>query len=207
MNKTYEYKTKWFNYKIRNIGIFAIFFLIYSIYNYLTTKSNLYIVPIIICIYIIWEDFISLSNPKTVTITDESITFGAFGKFHTYKWNEIKKFQIKEFVSSRKMYIRINEAGLLKGRYWVNCYFMNDTDELYMWLRDKEYELDPNSLKAQARRSNEADFEERKRKASEKKALKEKQEQEKKEKRLAKKNAILAKLSNKEENSAEEKGE
>ena len=170
MNKTYEYKTKWFNYRIRDIGIFAILFLLYSIYNFVTTQSILFIVPIIICVYIIWEDFISLSNPKTVTITDDSITFGAFGKFHTYKWSEIKRFTIKEFISSRKMYIRINDAGLLKGRYWVNCYFMNDCDEIYMWLRDKEYELDPNSLKAQARRTNEAAFEERKQKAEEKKA-------------------------------------
>lgn len=193
MNKTYEYKTKFYNYKVRDIGIFAIFFLFYSIFNVFRYQSYLYCVPIIICIYIIWEDFISLSNPKTVTITDDSITFGAFGKFHTYKWNEIKKFQIKEFISSRKMYIRINNAGLLRGRYWVNCYFMNDCDELYMWLRDKEYELDPNSLKAQARRSNEADFEERKRKAQEKKELKEKKRKEKAEQRALKKNKLFGK--------------
>lgn len=180
MNKTYEYKTKFFNYKIRDIGIFAILFLFYSIYNLVSTKNSFFSVPIIICIYIIWEDFISLSNPKTVTITDDSITFGAFGKFHTYKWSEIKKFQIKEFISSRKMYIRINEAGLFKGRYWVNCYFMNDCDEIYMYLRDKEYELNPNSLKSIARRTNEADFEERKKKAEEKKKQKEKEKEEKK---------------------------
>lgn len=197
MNKTYEYKTKFFNYKIRNIGIFAIFFLLYSIYNYITTKSVLFIVPIIICIYIIWEDFISLSNPKTVTITDDSITFGAFGKFHTYKWTEIKKFQIKEFVTARKMYIRINDAGLLKGRYWVNCYFMNDCDEIYLFLRNKEYEIHPNSLKSIARRTNEEDFEERKKKAEEKKRLKQKKKEEKQKRKLAKKEAKLNKENNK----------
>ena len=129
--------------------------------NLLTTNNPLYFAPIIICIYIIWEDFVSISNPSEVTITDESITFGAFGRKHTFLWSEIKLFTIKEFVSSRKMFIRINDAGLLKGRYWVNCYFFVDGEELYMWLRDKEYALHPNSLKAQARRSNEKDYEER----------------------------------------------
>ena len=195
MNKTYEYKTKKYNYKITYIGIFAIFFLIYSIYNFATTQKAIYLAPIIICIYIIWEDFISNSNPKIVTITDDSISFSSFGRTHTYRWNDIKRFQIKEFITARKMFIRINGGGLLSGRYWVNCYYMNDCDELYLYLRDKEYEIDPYSLKSQARRSNEADFEKRKKKAEEKAKLKEQKEKEKAERKAAKK---LAKKGKKE---------
>jgi len=188
MDKIYEYKTKQYNYKIRNIGLFAIFFLIYSIIRFV--KSNLqiiYLVPIIVCIYIIWEDFISLSNPKIVHITDEFISFKQFSRTHTYYWKDIKRFSIKEFMSARKMYIRINDDNIFKGRYWVNCYFMNDTDEIYMWLRNKEMELNPNSVKTRSIISNQEEFEKRQKARAEKQAKKEKEKQEKKAAKEAKK--------------------
>ena len=177
MDKIYEYQTKQYNYKIRDIGIFAILYLIFSIYKYVQDYTKyVYLIPIIICIYIIWEDFISLSNPKIIHITDDYISFEAFNKKHLYKWEDIKKFKIKEFSTAKKMYIRINDDTLLKGRYWINCFYMNDRDELYMWLRNKEMELNPNSIKTQTIKANEEDFIKR----QELKAEKERKKQENK---------------------------
>ena len=39
--------------------------------------------------------------------------------------------------------------------------YFNDTDELYTFLRDKEYEIHPDTMKAIARRTNEEDFKKR----------------------------------------------
>ena len=178
MNKTYYYKPKFFRYKVTYIGIFAIFFLLYSIYNLFVNQNIIYSLPIIICAYIIMEDFVTISNPSSVTITDESITFSAYGRSHKFLWNEMRSFTIKEFISSRKMFIRINGGGIFSGRYWLSCLYFLDGEELYMWLRDKEYLMNPNSLKSQARRSNEKDFAQRQVKNAEKQAAREKKQQE-----------------------------
>ena len=49
MDKIYEYQTKQYNYKIRDIGIFAILYLIFSIYKYVQDYTKyVYLIPIII---------------------------------------------------------------------------------------------------------------------------------------------------------------
>lgn len=138
---------------------------------YLSGKSlfTIWIVGLVVSFYSAWEIFVSGSNPSKVTIDDYSITFTSYGKDHRYEWNEINKLQVKEFIGARKLFVRINDPGFLKGRYWVNCYYSNDTDELYKYIVDREYNLHPNTLKSQARANGEKDLAERKRKAQAKK--------------------------------------
>ena len=48
------------------------------------------------------------------------------------------------------MYVRFNDAGIFKGRYWLQTRRFSDGDELFMKMLNKEFEINPNSLKSQA---------------------------------------------------------
>ena len=59
-------------------------------------------------------------------------------------------------ATSKKIYLRINkdDNSLLKGRYWIDCLYFNDSDELFMYFVNKEDEIHPDTIKAYAHRSN-----------------------------------------------------
>jgi len=152
--KRYVYDNKIFNVRVTAAGIIGLVVGLFSIYRLLTPGTNtiLYLLILLVCVYTFWETFVSLSNPKEVQISDEGITFKAYNKEHHYAWSDIKDFHLKEFIHARKLYLTINKPTLFRGKYWVNCYYMNDTDEIFIYLLKKECEIHPNSLKAQSRK-------------------------------------------------------
>lgn len=159
VQKTYTYKEKIYNRKVKFTGAYAGAIFLIAAFYFLFRSMNFLLIPVmIVCFYTYWETYVSLANPQEVIVDDRAITFRGVGKEHTFLWKDIYRFQCKEFVQARKIFLRINEASMTKGRYWINCYYFNDCDELYMFLRDKEYEIHPDSIKSYARRSNEEDL-------------------------------------------------
>ena len=134
--------------------------------------------------YTYWETYVSISNPQDVVITKDSITFSGCDQVHTFLWKDIKSFRCKEFYSAKKIFLRINRTSLTKGRYWIACAQFNDSDELFQFLLDKEYELHPTAMKAVARRTNEDSFKQRQ------EAQREKEEAERKAKAEAEAKAL-----------------
>ncbi len=148
---TYEYDSNVFFRKITITAVFCVLIFAYSIYHLITGDSPmLWIGAAIVSGYFVWETFISIANPSKVEIDDKGITFSAYKKNHHYEWSEIRKFKCKPLASGTKMFIRINEAGIFRGRYWVNCYYYSEGEELFKFLFHKEIEVDPNGLKAKA---------------------------------------------------------
>lgn len=96
--------------------------------------------------YSLFNNFVSLSQPSTVVDDGESLSFYAFGRKHKYTWDKIRYIRIKEFYG-RKIYLRIDNPSLTKGRYWVKTSMYNDGDELYEKLSSLEKELHPEQLK------------------------------------------------------------
>ncbi|MCI8566206.1 MAG: hypothetical protein HFI39_07845 [Lachnospiraceae bacterium] len=180
--RVYEYDSAVYSRKVTTTGVFCALILLYSVYSlFFGNNMILWIGAGIISFYTVWETFISLSNPSKVIVDADSITFCAYGREHRYLWSEIERFKVKEFTGARKLFVRINKAGILRGRYWVNCYYFNDTDLLYKYIVDREYLIHPTSLKARARETGERDREEM--------AEKRKKKQEEAEKRQAEKQA------------------
>ncbi|MBR4461811.1 MAG: hypothetical protein IKS51_04450 [Erysipelotrichaceae bacterium] len=175
--KTYVYREVLYRRKVKFTGAYAGVLGLAAAGYFLFMGMNFLLIPVmVVCFYTYWETYVSLANPQEIVIDDRAITFRACGKEHTYLWKDIYNFRVKEFVTARKIFLRINKADMRRGRYWINCMYFNDTDELYMFLRDKEYEIHPDSMKAIARRTNEEEFKER----QEKKAQKEAENEEKK---------------------------
>lgn len=160
--KTYIYREPLYTRKVKFTGAYAgVLGLLATGYLIFTNVNFLLIPVIIVCLYTYWETYVSLANPQEVIVDDRAITFKGCGKTHTFLWKDIYSFRVKEFVTARKIFLRINKTDMKQGRYWINCRYFNDTDELYMFLRDKEYELHPNTMKSIARRSNEEEFKRR----------------------------------------------
>lgn len=153
--KTYSFDKKTFMVEVTLTGIFAGGIMIYSLVNIVMGNAAvLFAIVLLVAAYTAWNDFISISNPDTVKINENSISFLAYGREHSYLLSDIKNFRIREFPSSGKIFLRVNKSGLLKGRYWIHTKMFDDGKELFDTLRDMEYNIHPDSLKARARRVN-----------------------------------------------------
>lgn len=148
--KKYIYEKKFFNTEVTLVAILCGLLLIASV---IAMIMQFYfwiaLVIFLVCAYQLINTFVSNSNPEIITIDENSISFKSFNKEDKYLFKEIDSFKVRELAGG-KMYIRINEPSLKKGRYWVNAYRMNDKDELIEFVRQFEIKKHPNSLKAQA---------------------------------------------------------
>ncbi|WP_313577675.1 hypothetical protein [Lacrimispora sp.] len=149
----YKYDPKVYGMKVTFTGFFCTVLLFFSVVKMLTASAlSLWFLVCVICTYTVWETFISLSNPSVVIMDGGQIVFEAFGRRHSYRWEEISCFRVREFTGAKKLFLRINNAGFLKGRYWLNCYYFNNSDLLYKQIVDIELSFHPDSIKARARR-------------------------------------------------------
>lgn len=154
--KQYKFKKKFYNVRVVYTGYFVVLIGLISIYQFMNTLNPLWAFVLLVCIYQFFNTFISLSNPEEVDLDDKFIAFKGFNSQHKYFFNEIKDFRVKEFRGSKKIYLRINkdEFSLTKGRYWIDCLYFTDGDELFEKLIKKEDEIHPDTIKAYAHRGS-----------------------------------------------------
>ena len=87
-------------------------------------------------------------------IKENEIVFESFNSKAKYYIDGSDRFQLREFPSSGKLYLRIGKAQFQKGRYWINTKNYNNGKELFEIFRDLDYKINPESLKSKARRVN-----------------------------------------------------
>lgn len=112
----------------------ALVFLI-MIFEVVTTKATSTNVPIAVLALIIFLDhYLALSHPVKVKTTDRSVEFSCFGRTHHYTFDDIQRINIRKTAFSKSIYVRINGAGLLKGRYWLQIEQFSQGTELQVFL-------------------------------------------------------------------------
>ena len=157
--KRYRYDQAKFNVSVTATGAFCLALCVISNLSIIGVISlipaALGVLILIVAGYQTWNTFVAIANPQDVIVDDDSISFCAFGRTDRYAFEDIKSFNVREVGGDAKVYVRVNGGGLLRGRYWLQLLYMNDGKELFQWIEDFEYKLDPNSLKARARRSSE----------------------------------------------------
>lgn len=155
--KTYSYQQPYYSIEVVATGLFCIFLAVACL---ICAMLNVLLPPALACIFVavalyqVWNTFVSISNPREVTIDNSTISFSAFGRNDTYSLENIDEFRVREFPSAGKMYIRINGGGLLRGRYWLQTSVMTDGKDLFQRMTDIEYAKHPETIKARARRVN-----------------------------------------------------
>lgn len=166
--KKYHYDKLLFLFDVKITGGFCLLIVFVCLYLAIRGIVNapLMIIAAIIAFYTMWNSFIAKTNTQIVTINDQAISFYAFGREDVYELADIKKLRIREFPTGGKMYIRINDYGLMQGRYWIQFKKFSDGPELFKKFLDIEYELHPDTLKARARRVNTEYLEMEKKKGS-----------------------------------------
>lgn len=150
--KEYKFDRKIFNVEITLTGVFCIVIILACIAGAIMNKlPGLLIFAAVIAAYTAWNDFVSISNPEKVVISDDFISFYAFGREHKYPLSDISQFRVREFPTSGKIFLRVNNANIFKGRYWLHTKMFSDGKELFTIIRDMEFKIHPDSLKARAR--------------------------------------------------------
>lgn len=134
-------------------GIVAIGAFIASLVYFHSNLSLLILIGIV-CIYTIWNSFVSKVHPEKIVIKENEIVFESFNSKDRYYIDGTDRFQLREFPSSGKLYLRIGNEQLQKGRYWINTKNYNNGKELFQLFRDLDYKINPDSLKSKARRVN-----------------------------------------------------
>lgn len=157
-SKTYIYKEPYFSMEVKGEGIFCILIVLACIwlaYTNAFNMSGLFIVFGVVAFYQVWNTFIARCYSHSVTLSDHQISFELFGKSQSYELATLKEFRVREFPSSGKMYLRVGDHNALSGRFWLSTKVFDDGQELFDRLRDLEYKIHPDTLKAHARRTNE----------------------------------------------------
>lgn len=171
--KEYQIESRFFHIHTTVNGIFAGCAIIASIIGILMGfYPKLMGMVILVSAYTAWNTFIAISNPQKVVLSDDFVSFSAYGRTDSFALWELDRFMIREFPSAGKMYIRINKAGLLKGRYWLYTMMYSDGQELFRRLLEIERNIHPDSLKTQAYRSSVKYAEIKRRKSEPKEVIK-----------------------------------
>lgn len=134
-------------------GIVAIGAFIASLVYFHSNLSLLLLVGIV-SIYTMWNSFVSKVHPEKIVIKENEMIFESFNSKDRYYIDGTDRFQLREFPSSGKLYLRIGNAQIQKGRYWINTKNYNNGKELFQLFRDLDYKINPDSLKSKARRVN-----------------------------------------------------
>lgn len=155
MKTTYSYLKRYFFIEVTLTGMVCLAALVVCPYlAYKGIVPGIMIVLMVPAAYQVWNTFIAIANPETVEIDEKAISFSAWGRTDRYAWSDVRSFRVREFPSAGKMYIRINDSSLFKGRYWLQTRVMTDGRELFQRICDLEFRIHPDTLKARARRVN-----------------------------------------------------
>lgn len=156
--RTYVYMEPYFSIEVRAEGAFSVLILAACLYLAWTNAFNmagLFVVFGVAAFYQAWNTFVARAYVHSVTIGDEGISFELFGRTQSYELRDLEEFRVREYPSSGKMYLRVGDHNALRGRFWVSTRAFEDGQELFGRIRDLEYEIHPETLKARARRTNE----------------------------------------------------
>ena len=148
----YRYDSKKYFIKVIFSSVFISFLMIYAIIkNIMSFNINIYTFIIIASLYELFNIYIAMCKPVEIELNDESLSFRAFNKEQKYEIKDMKYMMTKE-LANRKLYLRINNYNLCRGRYWIDTKSYENNQELYINLMELERKINPNQLKYNSRR-------------------------------------------------------
>lgn len=151
--KYYVYKPSHFFIQMTLPGIFTIFIGIFCFFRFLTAGQNILDVLILcLCMYSIWNTFISISNPSEIMIDEKTIEFCAYGRSHKYEVDQIKNYHMRPLAGNTRIYMTFDNGRILKGRYWIRLCEFSEEKELEYFFYDLEAKINPDSLVVEARK-------------------------------------------------------
>ncbi len=62
---------------------------------------------------------VTLHFPSKVEVTDEAITFSAYGRTHVFAWRDVTHIRVRRFLVKDRVLVRLAPATVWRGRYWL----------------------------------------------------------------------------------------
>ncbi len=150
MIKSYAYEPKGYRFRVVWIGCILIALApALAVLYALDPTRYIYLFGVCAAVYGALNTFVFKSNPKRVVIDDETISFVSFGEAR-YTIRKLKTFSVREFANAQ-FYIRVEEVGGRRGRYWVHYYYFENREELIDELYCIEKRVHPGNLKFRGR--------------------------------------------------------
>ena len=158
MSKTYTFQDPYYTIEVPVTtvvcGVAAVWCTYHAILgDFLTPALLMFFVAA--GVYQVWNVLVSAAYPHDVVIDEESISFVSPNRTDRYPLDEITDLYVRANARSGKLFIRINNPTIFRGRYWVGTQDFTDGRELFDYVMDLECKVNPEGLRAKARRSNE----------------------------------------------------
>ncbi len=151
--KHYTYNSSHYMIQMTVPGVFTLLIGLYSMYKFLTGGFNfLWLLITFVCVYNVWNTFVSISNPSEIIIDDDTLTFVAYKGSHVYETKKIEKFAMRPVAGGERMYVMIDKGGILRGRYWIRLAEFNDSKELNDYFYRLDARVNPDSVFTTARK-------------------------------------------------------
>ncbi len=116
----------------------------YMVFQFINNAGSALAASVIIITLLLFTDhFVALTHPECITVTEDSIAFASFRRQHVYPFHGIERLNMRQMGLSKDIYLRINDAGFFKGRYWIRIQDFSDGEELKSLLEQKMMERHP----------------------------------------------------------------
>lgn len=104
---------------------------VWMLIEWISGNETAITLPIAALSALIFLDHVAaLSHPEAVSVSDSELKFSGFGRSHRYTFDEIQRINVRKNGFSKSLYVRVNNAGLLKGRYWLQIDRFENGQEL-----------------------------------------------------------------------------
>ena len=61
----------------------------------------------------------TLHFPRVVSLDDEGVSFGAYGRVHRFAWRDVRAVKVRRFLVRDRVLVRIVPSPPWRGRYWI----------------------------------------------------------------------------------------
>ena len=144
---TYKYDKKKYFITVTLTSIFIIFLLIYAVIkNILNFNVNIYTFIILASCYELFNIYIAGVKPLEIELDNQRLVLRGYRKEDIYEIQDLKYMMTKE-LANRRLYLRINNYSLFRGRYWIDTKSYENSENLYLNIMELERLICPNQLK------------------------------------------------------------
>ena len=143
----YKYDKKKYFITVTLTSIFIVLLLIYAVIkNILDFNINIYTFIILASCYELFNIYIAGVKPLEIDLDSHRFILRGYRKEDIYEIQDLKYMITKE-LANKKLYLRINQYSLFRGRYWIDTKSYENSENLYLNIMELERLICPNQLK------------------------------------------------------------
>lgn len=155
MSKTYTFQEPYYTIEVPITTVVCGVAVVWCVWRAIVgggfLTPPLYLMFAVAGVYQVWNVCVSHAYPHHVVVDDESVSFCTKGGHaDRYELAEVSAISVRGNARNGRMFIRMNEPTLQRGRYWIGSQDFSDGRELFDWFIDLECTVHPDGLRARS---------------------------------------------------------